>query len=60
MQHKFVLEALDWTLQELLKNIFLFGGITVLFGGDFYHTLPIIPKGSKLWECCSCMVSVIE
>ena len=47
MQHKFEPEALDWILQELFKNDFPFGRITVLFGGDFYHTLPIIPKDTK-------------
>ena len=47
MQHKFAPEALDLTLQELLGNDLPFGGITVLFGGDFCQTLPIIPKGTK-------------
>ena len=35
MQHKHAVEALDHTLQDLLSNDKLFGGITVLFGGDF-------------------------
>ncbi|XP_074356075.1 uncharacterized protein LOC141695753 [Apium graveolens] len=42
----------------------LFGGITIVFGGDFRHILPVIPKASKaevffstlnkskLWESC--------
>lgn len=47
MQHKFAPEALDRTLQDLLGNDSPFGGITVLFGGDFRQTLPIIPKGTK-------------
>ena len=47
MQHKFGPEALDQTLQKLFKNDSPFGGITVLFGGDFHQTLPIIPKGTK-------------
>ena len=48
MQYKFGPEALDWILQELFKNDSPFGQITVLFGGDFHHTLPTIPKGTKL------------
>ena len=47
MQHKFAPEALDRTLQDLLGKDSPFGGITVLFGGDFHQTLPIIPKGTK-------------
>ena len=47
MQHKFGPEALDQTLQELSKNDSPFVGITVLFGGDFHQTFPIIPKGTK-------------
>jgi hypothetical protein len=53
MQHKHVVEANDRTLQEVLKptdnndwNKY-FGGITVLFGGDFRQTLPVIPKGTR-------------
>jgi hypothetical protein len=47
MQHKFAVEALDRTLQDLLKKELPFGGITVLFGGDFRQTLPIVPRGSR-------------
>ena len=47
MQHKFAIEALDRTLKDLLENGKPFGGITVLFGGDFRQTLPIVPRGSK-------------
>ena len=47
MQHKFAVEALDNTLKDILENDKLFRGITVLFGGDFRQTLPIVPRGSK-------------
>ena len=47
MQHKHAVEALDRTLQDLLNNTKVFGGITVLFGGDFCQTLPVVPKGSR-------------
>ena len=30
-----------------LGNDLLFGGITMLFGGDFRQTLPVVPKGSR-------------
>ena len=47
MQHKFAVKALDNTLKNILENDKPFGRITVLFGGDFCQTLPIVPRGSK-------------
>ena len=47
MQHRHVCEALDHSLQDLFDNELSFGGITVLFGGDFCQILPAIPKGSR-------------
>ena len=47
MQHKHAIEAVDQTLQDLLDNNSSFGGITVLFGGDFRQTLPVIPHGIR-------------
>ena len=47
MQHKFVVEALDRTLRDVLDIDKPFGGITVLFGGDFRQTLPVVPRGSR-------------
>ena len=39
MHHKYAIEAVDRTLQDLLGNTSPFGGITMLFGGDFRQTL---------------------
>ena len=47
MQHKHCIEALDRTLRDVLSNDVPFGGITVLFGGDFRQTLPVVPHGSR-------------
>ena len=47
MQHRHGPEALDRTLQDILGNSKPFGGITVIFGGDFQQILPVIPKGKK-------------
>ena len=47
MQHKHAIEAVDRTLQDLLGKNSPFGGITVLFGGDFRQTLPVIPHGVR-------------
>jgi hypothetical protein len=55
MQHKYALESVNRTIKDFLKNLpnshpnshQPFGGITMLFGGDFRQTLPVIPKGSR-------------
>jgi hypothetical protein len=47
MQQHHVVEALDWSLQDITGKQQPFGGITMLFGGDFRQTLPVIPKGSR-------------
>jgi len=47
MQHKYTFDSVRCTLKDLLNADLPFGGITVLFGGDFCQTLPIIPKGSR-------------
>jgi ATP-dependent DNA helicase PIF1 len=46
--HKYCFEALDHTLRDILIDSNaaaqnnLSGGITVVFGGDFQQTLPVI------------------
>jgi PIF1-like helicase len=47
MQHKHAIEAVNHTLRDVLNKNIPFGRITVLFGGDFHQTLPVITKGSR-------------
>jgi hypothetical protein len=47
MQHKHAVETSDHTLCEVMGVDKHFGGITVLFGGDFRQTLPVVPKGIR-------------
>jgi hypothetical protein len=47
MLHRHILESLDRTLRDLLGVDDDFGGITMLFGGDFRQTLPVVPHGSR-------------
>ncbi|CAL1360160.1 unnamed protein product [Linum trigynum] len=53
MAHRNAIEALERTLRDIMrkhnKNNLTkpFGGMTVVFGGDFRQTLPIIKKGSR-------------
>jgi hypothetical protein len=53
VNHKYCFEALDHSLRDILsdtnhaaQNSF-FGGITVIFGGDFLQTLPVIQNLTK-------------
>ena len=45
-QHRYTIKTLDHTLHDLTDKDEPFGGITMLMGGDFQQTLPVIPKGS--------------
>ena len=53
MTQKYAFEALDKTLKDILGfhdpecRSQIFGGVTVLLGGDFRQILPVIPKGSR-------------
>lgn len=46
MQHHFAPEALDRTLRDICNNDKPFGGITMVFGGDYQQILPVVVKGS--------------
>ena len=53
MAHRNCFEALDRTLKDILcfssefDHNKVFGGITVIVGGDFRQILPVIPKGRR-------------
>lgn len=47
-QHRNAIEAFDRTLRDVRSCPDRpFGGVTVLFGGDFQQTLPVVSKGSR-------------
>jgi hypothetical protein len=46
-QHRYAIESVDRTLRDLRDSDKPFGGVTLLMGGDFRQTLPVIPKGSR-------------
>ncbi|KAL8154991.1 hypothetical protein AgCh_000381 [Apium graveolens] len=70
MQHRHAFECVDRSLRDIMSDVDKrrakkhFGGITIVFGGDFRQILPIIPKASraevvcatlnksKLWDFC--------
>ncbi|XP_026381746.1 uncharacterized protein LOC113276364 [Papaver somniferum] len=47
MQHRFCIEAVDRTLRDVRSSSEPFGGITVVLGGDFKQTLPVVQKGRR-------------
>ena len=47
MLHRYAPEAIDRTLCDILNSDKPFGGITVVFGGDFQQILPVVLKGSR-------------
>ncbi|KAL6580529.1 hypothetical protein OROMI_008553 [Orobanche minor] len=53
MMNRFCFEALDRSLRDIMRNkrpeVYYepFGGKIIVFGGDFRHILPVIPKGTR-------------
>ncbi|KAG0610723.1 hypothetical protein M758_7G086700 [Ceratodon purpureus] len=47
MQHGHCAEAVDRSLRDIRDSNSPFGGVTVVFGGDFCQILPVIPRGSR-------------
>ncbi|PIA26472.1 hypothetical protein AQUCO_09300050v1 [Aquilegia coerulea] len=49
MNHRNIFEAVDKTFQDLMHDAegHIFGGKTILLGGDFRQTLPVVVKGSR-------------
>ncbi|KAK1358497.1 ATP-dependent DNA helicase [Heracleum sosnowskyi] len=53
MTNKYCFEALDKTLRDIISTQYKesrskpFGGITMVFGGDFRQILPVIPQASR-------------
>lgn len=53
MQKKYAFEALDRALRDILGSVAKenrlkpFGGITIVFGGDFRQILPVVKKGGR-------------
>ncbi|KAF8798911.1 DUF889-domain-containing protein, partial [Phlegmacium glaucopus] len=54
MTHRHCFEALDRTFQDLRDCSKPFGGLTMIFGGDFQQILPVVTKGSRadIIEAC--------
>lgn len=46
-QHRWAFEAVDRTMRDLRNSDRPFGGMTVVFGGDFQQILPVVVRGSR-------------
>ena len=46
-QHCHIIECVDCSLHDMINHDHVFEGITILFGGDFRQTLPVVPHGSR-------------
>ena len=56
MQHRHNMEAVDCTFRDILNNSEKpFGGLSIVFGGDFKQILPVIIKGSRGQTVGSCI-----
>jgi ATP-dependent DNA helicase PIF1 len=56
MQHWYCVEAFDCTCQDIGRFPNKpFGGITMVFGGDFHQTLPVIPQGQPGEIIAACL-----
>ncbi|GJU84819.1 ATP-dependent DNA helicase PIF1-like protein [Tanacetum coccineum] len=59
MTRRYAFEALDKTLRDILgytspkKRSRIFGGMTVLLGGDFQQIVQSCINRSELWKCCT-------
>jgi PIF1-like helicase/Helicase len=47
MQHRHLHEAVNRTLKDILESDKPFGGVPVVFSGDFHQILPVIERGSR-------------
>ena len=46
MEHRYLYECQDHSLQDVRGNNIPFGGLTILFSGDWKQILPVVKRGS--------------
>ena len=57
MQHRFAAEVVDRMLQDVRGCNEPFGGVIMVFAGDFRQCLPVVPKGSQAQIRNACLTS---
>ena len=53
--HRFTLELVNRFLQEVCRNTRPFGGKTLILGGDWRQTLPIVLRGTNAHQIAACL-----
>lgn len=57
MAHKFALEALHRSLQDVRENQQVMGGLLIVLSGDFRQILPVVRRGTRANETNACLKS---
>ena len=57
MLSRYIYECIDKSIQDLLEINTLFGGVTVIFSGDWRQCLPIVNNGSDADVLNECLIS---
>ena len=55
MHHRHVYECLSRSLIDIRRDERPFGGLTMIMGGDFRQTLPIVVRGTRAQVVSACM-----
>ena len=58
MEHRYLYECLDHSLQDVRSNNKPFGGLTILFSGDWKQTLPVVKRGSQAQVMCATLKKI--
>ena len=57
MIQRYCVEALNRSLQDVMHSSLIFGGKSIVMGGDFRQILPVIPKGCRASIVDACITS---
>ncbi|XP_026384039.1 uncharacterized protein LOC113279570 [Papaver somniferum] len=57
--HIFCVESVNKLLKDICENDLQFGGVTVVMGGDFRQTFPVIPNGGRADVVGACIRSSV-
>jgi PIF1-like helicase len=55
MQHCHIMETVDCSFRDWCDSDKPFGGLTIVFDGDFQQILPVILKGSRAQIVGACI-----
>ena len=55
MSHRANMDCMDASLKDFRKKTKPSGGATVVFGGDFRQTLPVVPRGTAAMQVAACI-----